>query len=60
VSHGYAVAYSDGVEFERHAACGYYAFLDGLADFLQVNVPWHDGRVAVGYAYEGFFEVFTG
>jgi hypothetical protein len=59
VSHGYAVAYGYGVEFKRGASCGKYAFFDGCAYSLQVNVAGHDGRVTVRYADEWFGEILV-
>jgi hypothetical protein len=57
VSHGYSVAYCDGIEFEGGAACGEDACFYGFAESLQVDMSGHYGRVAVCYADEGFREI---
>ena len=42
VTHGNAVAYADGIDFKRHAACHIDAGLYGFGNLVQVVVPGDD------------------
>ncbi len=57
VTHRDAVADADGVEFDRSAAGGEYAVLDGAGDCLEVDVARYDLVERVDDTDDGFSEL---
>ncbi len=58
MSHGDTVADGDCVEFERYSTGESDGFFDDFSDFVEFHMTWNDVSVAVGNAYERFFNIF--
>ncbi len=60
VAHGDAVVNADGVEFERHAACGANGFAHFATDHVQVDMSGDDLNEGVGDGDERFVPIGVG
>jgi hypothetical protein len=58
MTHGYAVAHANGLEFKGHASRGEYACFYSLAQLIEMDMPWDKIIKRVDNSNEGTTDLF--